>query len=277
VVRRDARTRRTQHPRPHLKAYVVASAFDSTLVLSSCGIALSENLGLSPSRFEDKTVSLRAQNLVQPGAELTYLLLHDPEYRTRTRKEHLVRAGHEILPKRNVRELAAFLGGGIDACRFDFHIISALPQDMVESALEDIVPADHIHGTRLLYDASGKVEGAARVNTGHGKVMVLDSLQDVTWAGVIYMGGSSSDVHAMLYVNARQGLTIAASEDRSIAHIARRTVLSDDALSLLVPILRDIIGWDTKRICAFWDAHGLTVYDWEQLWTAPILSPYGPV
>ncbi len=274
MVRRDAKTRKGQHLPPRPKAYLVASAFDRTLSLSSCGMALSENLGLSPRMFEDKIVSLHAQNLVQPGAELAYLLLHDAEYRARTRKADLVRAGHAILLKRNLRELATFLGSSIETYRFEFHVISALPQEMVSSALEGFVPADHIHGTRLLYDSSGQVEWTARVNTGHGKVTVLDSLQDVARAGIIYIGGSSSDVHAMLYVNARQGLTIAASEDRSIAHIAQRTVLSDDALSLLLPILRDVIGWDTRRICTYLEGRGLTVYDWEQLWRAPILSPY---
>ena len=122
----------------------------------------------------------------------------------------------------------------------------------------------------MLYDASGQVESTARVNTGHGKVTVLDSLQDV--AGVIYVGGSTSDVHAMLYVNARRGLTNAASEDTSVAHIAQRRVLSDDALSLLIPILRDVIGWDTKRIFAYLEARSDTTYEREQVWTAP-LSP----
>jgi hypothetical protein len=44
----------------------------------------------------------------------------------------------------------------------------------------------------------------------------------------------------MLHVNQRAGYTIAVSQARYVAQIAKRTVLCDDALSVLVPVLEDI-------------------------------------
>lgn len=54
------------------------------------------------------------------------------------------------------------------------------------------------------------------------------------------MGDGGSDIHVMLHVNRREGFTIAVSQARHIAPIAKRTVLSDDALSIIVPILEEI-------------------------------------
>ena len=58
----------------------------------------------------------------------------------------------------------------------------------------------------------------------------------------IYIGDGSSDVHVMLHVNNRHGFTIAVSENRLLSGIARRTVLSDDAFSVTVPILQQVLG-----------------------------------
>ena len=41
----------------------------------------------------------------------------------------------------------------------------------------------------------------------------------------------------MLHVNRQDGFTIAVSESKHVAQIAKRTVLSDNALPTLVPIL----------------------------------------
>ena len=45
----------------------------------------------------------------------------------------------------------------------------------------------------------------------------------------------------MLHVNNRDGFTIAVSENRMIARIAQSTVLSDNAFSILIPILERIV------------------------------------
>jgi len=77
-------------------------------------------------------------------------------------------------------------------------------------------------------------------------------------------GDGSSDVHVMLHVNRRDGFTIAVSEANYIAPIARRTVLSDDASSILVPILEEIAGWDATRIRALFEANGLVIQEWDK-------------
>ncbi len=253
---------------PMVKQYLMASDFDQTLSFNDSGMVLSEIAGIPAQDFEKRVAILSVQNLVQQGGELTYLLLHDPEYRAKVRKEHLVRAGKEARLKKNIRQLSTLLANAIDGHRFDFHVVSASPQEVIESALEDIIEVDHIHGTQLYYDASGRVESVVRVTAGYGKVAVLDDLQRQFQMGperIIYVGDGSSDVHVMLHVNRRDGFTIAVSQARYIAPIAKRTVLSDDALSVLIPVLEEIVGWDTARIRAFFEAQGLLIQEWDRV------------
>ena len=136
------------------------------------------------------------------------------------------------------------------------------------SALENIIPADHIHGTQVVYEASGQVESVVRVNAGYGKVALLDDLQAQLQIGperIVYVGDGSSDLHVMLHVNRRDGFTIAVSQARYIAQIAKRTVLSDDALSVLVPLLEEIVGWETPQIRSFFEAQGLLIREWDRV------------
>ena len=72
-----------------VKRYLLASDFDQTLSFHDSGLVLSELVGIPAREFERKTAILSVQNLVQQGGELAYLLLRDPEYRSRVRKEHL--------------------------------------------------------------------------------------------------------------------------------------------------------------------------------------------
>jgi phosphoserine phosphatase len=251
-----------------VKRYLLASDFDQTLSFHDSGLVLSELVGVSGQVFEQKTAILSVQNLVQQGGELAYLLLHDPEYRSRVRKEHLVEAGKGVRLKKNIKQLCELLGSAIDGHQFDVHVISAAPQEVVESALTNIVPADHIHGTQLIFDSCGQVESVVRVNAGYGKVALVDDLQAELQIGpdrIVYVGDGSSDIHVMLHVNHRGGFTIAVSEARHIAQIAKRTVLSDDALSVLVPILEEIAGLDSTRIRAFFEAQGLVIQGWDKV------------
>jgi 2-hydroxy-3-keto-5-methylthiopentenyl-1-phosphate phosphatase len=253
---------------PSVKQYLLASDFDQTLSFNDSGLVLSELVGIPARIFEAKVATLAVQNLVQQGGELGYLLLHDPEYRDRVRKEHLVHAGKGVRLKKNIRQLSELLASAIPGYRFDFHVISAAPQEVIESALEDIIPADHIHGTQLQYDGAGQVESIIRVNAGYGKVAVLDDLQKKFQVGperIIYVGDGGSDIHVMLHVNRREGFSIAVSQSRHIAPIAKRTVLSDDALSIIVPILEEIAGWDTLRIRTFFEAQGLFIQEWDRV------------
>ncbi len=251
-----------------MKQYLLASDFDQTLSFNDSGLVLSEIVGIPAEVFEAKIATLAVQNLVQQGGELTYLLLHDSEYRSRVRREHLMKAGKEVRLKKNIRQLSDILGHAIEGYRFDLHVISASPQEVIESALEDIIPASNIHGTQLVYDASGAVESVVRVNAGYGKVAVLDDLQRLFQVGaerIIYVGDGSSDIHVMLHVNRRDGFTIAVSQARHIAQIAKRTVLSDDALSVLIPVLEEIAGWDAARIRVFFEAQGLLIQEWDRV------------
>ena len=252
---------------PKARQYLLASDFDQTLSFNDSGHVLSELLGTSG--FTEKVAGLSRMNLVQQGGELAYLILHDPEYR-RVRREHLREVGRRVRLKQNIPLLARFLRQGFDGHRFSFHVVSAAPEEVIESALEGIVPADHIHGTCFRYADSGEVESIVRVPAGYGKVAVLEELQarlQVSPDHVVYVGDGSSDVHAMLHVNRRDGFTIAVSDARFIAPIARRTVLSDDALSVLVPLVEDLFGWGPARIRALFESHGLQIQEWDKVRT----------
>ena len=250
------------------RQYLLASDFDQTLSFNDSGIVLSELLGHAD--FEAKVAGMARTHLVQQGGELAYLLLHDPEYR-QVRKEHLIETGRRIRLKTNIGLLLQVLSEGIEDCRFLFNVISAAPEEVVQSALEGIVPAERIFGTRFNYHATtGEIESIARVAAGYGKVAVLDELQNRLQIGpdhIVYMGDGSSDIHVMLHVNRRDGYTIAVSENPYIVPIARRTVLSDNALCVLVPILEDILRWDAPRIRGFFAAHGIGLQDWEKTHT----------
>ena len=85
---------------------------------------------------------------MQSGAELTYLLRHDPDFR-RVRHDDLIEVGHRIRLKRNIALLAEFLKDGIDGFRFDFYVVSAAPWLVVHSAL-DGTRASRSHHRRAL-------------------------------------------------------------------------------------------------------------------------------
>src|ERR687891_1531815 len=220
------------------KHFLVASDFDQTLSFNDSGVVLSELIGAS--RFQEKVDGLARTNLVQQGGELAYLIRHDPEFRG-VRREHLEEAGRRVRLRSNIPALVEFLERGLEGYRFSFFVISAAPREVIESALDGIVPAERIFGTEFEYDAtSGEVRSIRRVPAGYGKVAVIEELEsrfEVPPARTIYIGDGSSDVHVMLHVNNRDGFTIAVSENKQLAHIAKRTVLSDNAFSILVPVL----------------------------------------
>jgi hypothetical protein len=61
------------------------------------------------------------------------------------------------------------------------------------------------------------------------------------------------------------GFTIALSQARHLAQLARGTMLSDDALSVLIPILEEIAGWDTLRIRTVLESRGLLIQEWDRM------------
>jgi HAD superfamily phosphoserine phosphatase-like hydrolase len=248
------------------RKYLFASDFDQTLSFNDSGLILSELLG--SSGFEEKVAGLSRMHFVQQGAELAYLLLHDPEYRC-VRKEHLIEAGKRVRLKENIHMLSRFLDD-LDGRHFAFYVISAAPEEVIQSALEGIVPKDHIYGTRFEYDGSGEIRSIVRVPAGYGKVVVLEQLRARLQVGhdrVVYVGDGSSDLHVMLHLNRLDGLTIAVSENKYLTPIARRTLLSDNALSVLVPMLEEIADWDSQKIRALFESHGLVLQEWDKVRT----------
>jgi len=252
--------------------FLLASDFDQTLSFNDSGFELSELLGVRG--FEQKVAGLAHSHLVQQGGELAYLIRHDPEYRG-VRREHLVEAGRRVRLKSGLRAFVDFLDRGVDGNRFSFYVVSAAPREVVVSALDGIVPADHIFGTELDYDPhTGEVRFIGRVRAGYGKVAVLDELGQglgITTDRTIYVGDGSSDIHVMLHVNNGDGFTIAVSENRQLARIARSTVLSDNASSVLVPILDQVLGLRTAAIRAHLESTGLVLDDWQRARTDRVL------
>ena len=219
-----------------VKRYIFASDFDQTLTFNDSGYVLSELVGIPTEEFERKAQGMAKLNLVQQGAELAYLLLHDPEFKTRVRREHLIEAGKGVRLKENIALLYEIL----------------------------------IYGTEFLYDSSGQIESIARATAGYGKVARLDQLQAEQQVGpdhIIYVGDGSSDVHVMLHVNVRDGFTIAVSEAKHVSQVAKRTILSSNALAVLAPILEDVVGWERPRIRQFFESYGMLIQEWDRVRT----------
>jgi 2-hydroxy-3-keto-5-methylthiopentenyl-1-phosphate phosphatase len=253
-----------------LKHYLFASDFDQTLSFNDSGYVLSELLGIPTSEFERKSQGMAKLNLVQQGAELAYLLLHDPEFHSRVRRHHLFDVGKRIRLKQNIDVLYRMLDGGIDGYRFDFYVLSAAPVEVIQAALEGVVPADHIFGTQFKYNGAGEIETILQTTAGYGKVAVLNQLQGTLQVGpdhIVYAGDGNSDIHVILHVNGREGFTIAASENRHIAQIAKRTVISNNALAMLIPILEKIVGWERQEIRAFFESYGFLIQEWDRVRT----------
>lgn len=261
----------------HSKHYLIVSDFDQTLSFNDSGIALSHLLGAS--QFEEKVRGLAATNLVNQGAELAYLIRHDPDFRG-VRQRHLWEVGKKVHLRRDIPKLIEFLRRGIEGFEFSFFVASAAPKQVIESALEGIISSKHIFGTELAFDSgSGEVTAISRTPAGYGKVAVVEELE--TRLGTmpdrtIYVGDGSSDVHVMLHVNNRDGYTIAVSENKLLAKIAKRTILSDSAFSIVAPILEDIVGWRTAKIRDLFESHGLTLDGWEKSRTDRITVQNNP-
>jgi 2-hydroxy-3-keto-5-methylthiopentenyl-1-phosphate phosphatase len=249
------------------REYLLASDFDQTLSFNDSGILLSDLLGIFG--FRERIAGLSDIHLVQQGAELAYLILHDPEYR-RVREEHLIEVGKRIRLKANIRLLLQLLQD-LDGHHISFYVVSAAPEAVVKSALAGIVAEDHIYGTQFRYaPGSGEIQSIVRVPAGYGKVAVLEQLRgqlSLAPDRVVYVGDGSSDLNVMLHINRLGGLTIAVSENKYVTQIASRTVLADDALSVLVPILEVIVGWNPAQIRALFGSHGFVLQEWAKVYT----------
>ncbi len=259
-----------EKPQLQKKRFILASDFDQTLSFNDSGYVLAELVGIPGEEFERKIQGMARLNLVQQGGELAYLLLHDPEFRSRVRPEHLREAGRRVRLKPNIDLLYDFLAHDVEGFHFDFYVISAGPVEIIRSALDGIIPADHVFGTEFEYSSSEEISRITNVTAGYGKVAVLDTLVQRFKTGpdrVVYVGDGSSDIHVMLHVNRRDGFTIAVSENKFLAPIAKRSILSDNALAVLIPILEEIAGWDRTQIRAAFEGKGLLIQEWDKVQT----------
>ena len=121
-----------------LRRYIFASDFDQTLTFNDSGYVLAELVGIPTEDFERKAKGMAKINLVQQGAELAYLLLHDPEFKAKVRKEHLHEVGKRIRLKGEIQLLYQILkNGGLGNGGFNFD---------AKVRRQSLDPADLFHG-----------------------------------------------------------------------------------------------------------------------------------
>jgi predicted HAD superfamily phosphohydrolase len=105
----------------------------------------------------------------------------------------------------------------------------------------------------------------------------LEERLNVVTDRVIYVGDGSSDVHVMLHVNHGDGFTIAVSENRQLSRIAKTKVISDNAFSVLVPVLHQVLRLRTSEIRELFESNGMVLHDWERARTDRVMILETPV
>jgi len=248
------------------KKILFVSDFDKTLSVGDVGYILSAKLGISAEQFDRKIEEIKRRNIVQLGGELAHLMIRDPDYIGKVSKDLLYEAGKEIELKKGVTELMNILAEGFNDHHFSTYIVSAAPKECIEKAVEHIFPVDNIYGTTFIYKKN-IVQDVERTNAGHAKVATLDMLkqkENVPRDAVIYVGDGASDIHVMLHIMAYNGYTITVSPAPYMGHICRRSVISDNVLSILVPILADLLKYDQEKIQAFFENRGHAILEWNR-------------
>jgi len=248
------------------KKIIFASDFDKTLSVGDVGIILSAKLGVSAEQFDRKIEEIKRKNIVQLGGELAYLITRDSDYAGKVTKELLYEVGKEVELKKGVPELMKILTEGIDNYVFSPYILSAAPKACVEKAVENILSAENVYGTTFVYK-DGIAVDVERTNAGHAKVATLDMLKEkenVPRDAIIYVGDGSSDVHVMLHVLSYNGYPITVSPAPYMGHICRRSVISENVLSLLVPILEDVLKYDKEKVRAYFEGRGHPILEWNR-------------
>jgi len=248
------------------KKILFVSDFDKTLSTGDVGYMLSAKLGISGDEFDRKIEEIKRRNIVQLGGELAHLIIRDPDYVGKVTKDLLYEVGREVELKKGVPALMDILAKGIDGCRFSTYIVSAAPEECVKKAMENIFPVENIFGTTFIFK-NGIVQDVERTNAGHAKVSTIDMLkqkENVPRNAIIYVGDGSSDVHVMLHIMSYNGYSITVSPAPYMGHICRRSVLSDNVLSILVPILVDVLNYDPEQVRAFFEGRGHPILEWNR-------------
>ncbi len=249
------------------KKYLFASDFDKTLSFDDGGELLSLKLGIQPEDFKKKIKEITRRNIVQLGGELVHLFLRDKDYIGKVIKDLLIEVGSEIKLKKDVAALFKILTEGVDGFTFCPYVVSAAPKEIAVEALKGILPSERIFGTKLIYDKKGTVVDVERTNAAHAKVATVDTLKEkekVPHDRIIYVGDGASDIHVMLHILSYRGYPITVSPAPYMGHICRRTVLSDNVLSILIPILEDIVEMSETEVRDFFEEKGHSVKDWSR-------------
>jgi 2-hydroxy-3-keto-5-methylthiopentenyl-1-phosphate phosphatase len=247
--------------------HLFISDFDKTLSFDDGGYLLSESIGISREEFDRKVLDLANKSFLQQGAELSYLIENDPDYQGKITKMDFFEIGKKIKLKDHVRELVSILSKGIDNSRFMFFVNSAAPREMIVASLQDILDEENIFGTEFEFDEQEVSTRIKNVNAGYGKVRTLDMLhkkEKVPYDKIFYVGDGVSDINVMLHLRSLDGYSISASKSEYLGHIARRSVISDDALAFLIPVLEDILSYDVQKIRKFFLDRELIIQDWTR-------------
>ncbi|MEO0096997.1 MAG: HAD-IB family phosphatase [candidate division WOR-3 bacterium] len=249
------------------KKFLFATDFDQTLSFDDTGVLISLELGIPPEKFLDKVKEIRNRNITQLGGELAYLLAYDSEYKNRVTKDFLLKIGEKVRLKSDVDILFKTLEQGIEDCEFICYVISACPDLIIKKSMNKILKEENIFGTEFRYDEQGRIVEILKTAAGHGKAAIIDYLAEkehIPKENIIYIGDGSSDIHVMLHVNVYGGFTIAVSPSPYLGHISKRTVLSENALSVLCPILEDLFGYSEEEIKNFYTKLGHPIYEWNR-------------
>ena len=251
----------------NIERYLFVTDFDKTLSMDDTGYHLAEILGLSAEKYDTKVNNIRRKNTVQLGGELAHLITCDPEFCGRVTRQMLAEVGRETKLKKNVAELIQLLNDGIDNKRFLTYVTSAGPWDLIVSALEGIIPAERIFATTFICNQKDVLVDVERTGAGDAKVATIDALkirEKVPRSRIIYVGDGTSDIHVMLHVKAYNGYPIAVSSSPYMGHIAKRTVISDNALAVLIPILEEINGYSEDKIIKFFSQQKRPIHEWNR-------------
>ncbi len=247
--------------------YLFITDFDKTLSAEDSGYIVSRKLGVQVKEFNKKIELLRKKNMVKLGAELAYLITRDADFKGKVTKKILIEAGAEVKLKRNVRELLKLLKKGIEGIVFHPYIASAAPKELIVKAMEGILPESCIFGSTFVYNKQGIATEIERTGAGSAKVDILNFLKNrekVSRSQVVYVGDGASDMYVMHHVRAYNGYPIAVSPSPLVGHIAKRTIISDNALAILIPILEDIVGFSEKEVTSYFTAIGQSVQEWDR-------------
>src|SRR5262249_29738189 len=93
------------------------------------------------------------------------------------RAEDLRAAGKGVRLKTDIALLIQLLGK-LDGYNFTPYVVSAGPQEIVESALEGVIAPENIFASRLSYNDHGEIYEVECLRAGYGKVAVLDHLRE---------------------------------------------------------------------------------------------------